>query len=53
MIKQGTEEWNFFIALVDSNVDASEALQITREKYPRSLVDQMNRDVRNNGIEKD
>jgi len=53
MILRDSKEWNYFIALVDSNVDASEALQITREKYPRSLVDQMNRDVRNNGIEKD
>jgi hypothetical protein len=53
MILRGSKEWNFFIELVDSNVDASEALRMTREKFPRSLVDQMNKDLRKNGIERD
>jgi hypothetical protein len=53
MILRGTKEWNYFIELVDSNVDASEALRMTREKFPRSVVEQMNKDLRNHGIERD
>lgn len=53
MIFRGTKEWSYFIELVDSNVDASEALRMTREKFPRSVVEQMNKDLRNHGIERD
>lgn len=50
---RNSKEWNYFIALVDSNVDACEALKMTREKFPLSLVDQMNQDLKRFGIEKD
>ncbi len=50
---RNSKEWDFFIELVDSNVDATEALRMTREKFSTSLVDQMKSDVKRFGIEKD
>ena len=35
MIAMNTEEWNFFVSLVDNNVLANDALQATRMKFPK------------------
>jgi hypothetical protein len=54
MITKGTEAWNYFIALIDSHVSPDEALRMTRSRFAiRDLVDQMNNDLNENGIEKD
>jgi len=53
MIKMTSQEWIYFMSLVDQNIPAEDALYFTREKFPRSLLEQMNKDLRQHGIERD
>lgn len=53
MIKMTSQEWLYFISLVEQNIPAEDALHFTRTRYPRTIEEQMTKDLRNYGIERD